>query len=252
MEIKSSTTYIGHSTMLIEMDGMRILTDPVFRNRVTILQRTWPTVPSTLYENIDAVLISHLHYDHLDFASLRLLEGSYSLIVPHGAAPIMKKNGIREFHEVSVNETFQINSIKISTTFADHNRSRLFFGPYADPIGYMINGSSKIYFPGDTRFFPEFSDLCGDIDLALMPVWGWGPDRGSTHMSPLEAAQALNLLKPRMAVPIHWGTYIPWGLHWMNWNFHTMPPLVFEAHAKKIAPQVKVQILKPGENIPAL
>jgi L-ascorbate metabolism protein UlaG (beta-lactamase superfamily) len=249
MKSRNSITYLGHSSLLIEIDGFRLLTDPIFRDRVTILKRTWPKVSEIFYHNIDTVLISHLHYDHMDFPSLRMIETPFELIVPKGSAPILHKNQFQDFREISVGETLQKGPVSITATYADHNRSRLFFGPFADAIGYMVNGSSKVYFPGDTRYVPEFSSLAGGIDLALMPVWGWGPDRGAMHMSPEEAAQALSLLKPRMAIPIHWGTYLPWGLHWNEWDFHTIPPQQFVNHAKEVAPQVDVRILTPGQSM---
>jgi L-ascorbate metabolism protein UlaG (beta-lactamase superfamily) len=122
-------------------------------------------------------------------------------------------------------------------------------GVAADCLGFIIHGGAKIYFPGDTRLFPAMADLAGDLDVALLPVWGWGPARGRMHMGPKEAAESLNLLRPRIAIPIHWGTYLPFWLSWAKPGFHYYPPLEFAARAKKDAPQVKVHILLPGESL---
>jgi len=250
MSTSARITYIGHSTVLIEMDGVRIMTDPILRNRITFLRRTRPAVTEALLRDIDLVLISHLHYDHLDVASLRMLGNNVAQIIPGGAGPILQKNGFSNLREIQIGEAIQIGRLSIRATFADHVRSRHPFGPSADCVGYVIGGGARIYFPGDTRAFPEMAALAEEkLDLALMPVWGWGPDRGRMHMGPKEAAEALNLLKPRLAVPIHWGTFIPFWLSWTRPAFHYLPPLEFAAQAKKIAHQVEVHILQPGESL---
>lgn len=247
---KSSIIYFGHSTVLIEMDGMRILTDPILRDRVSFLRRTSPAIDPTSYQDVDAVLISHLHYDHLDISSLQRLGNHYRLIAPRNSKPVLKKSGLTNADEIQIGDSIRLGSLSVRATYADHVRSRHPLGPSADCIGYLISGSACIYFPGDTRLFPQMACLAGEqIDLALVPVWGWGPNRGKMHMGPMEAAQALNLVRPRMAVPIHWGTFIPFWLRWMKPAFHYFPPLDFAAHANQIAPQVKVHVLLPGETL---
>jgi L-ascorbate metabolism protein UlaG (beta-lactamase superfamily) len=110
----------------------------------------------------------------------------------------------------------------------------------------LISGSSSVYFAGDTDIFPEMADLDSDLDVALLPVWGWGPTLGNDHMSPKRAAESLSLLKPKMAVPIHWGTFAPIGLGWIQPSFLTEPPHQFKGHANDIAPGVDVRIVDPG------
>jgi L-ascorbate metabolism protein UlaG (beta-lactamase superfamily) len=93
------------------------------------------------------------------------------------------------------------------------------------------------------------ADLAGGLDLALLPVWGWGPTIGSGHLDPRRAAEALRILKPRVAVPIHWGTLYPRGLRWLRpWQL-TNPPLEFARVADELAPEVDVRVLEPGESI---
>lgn len=250
MTAKTIVSYLGHSTILIEMDGLRILTDPILRDRISFLHRTSPAVDPRNYSGLDAILISHLHYDHLDPGSLRLVGDQPTLFGPYGSGRVLDKNGFSNHRELRIGETIQLGPISILATFADHTRTRHPMGPAADCIGFIISGTYKIYFPGDTREFPEMAGLADEkLDLALMPVWGWGPDRGRMHMGPREAAESLNLLRPRLAVPIHWGTFIPFWLKWFKPGFHYFPPLDFAAHAKKIAPQVGVHILLPGESL---
>jgi L-ascorbate metabolism protein UlaG (beta-lactamase superfamily) len=250
-QINSGTvTYLGHASVLIETNGLRILTDPILRDRISFLRRTTPTIHEAYYQDIDIVLISHLHYDHLDMQSLRKIEGACRLIVPHGTAPILEKGGIKDFQEVNIGEQLQIGPTSIQVTYADHTRSRHPMGPTADSLGFIINGDINVYFPGDTRLFPEMDSLTDEkLDIALLPVWGWGYHRGKMHMGPKEAAQALELLNPQVAVPIHWGTFIPIGLQWLKPAFYYFPPIEFASHAKKIAPHVDVRILTPGEQV---
>lgn len=240
-------TYIGHATLLVQIDDVRILTDPLLRKRVTFLYRYAPPVDPGLCQNLDAVLISHMHYDHLDFPSLRMLEAIPRLIVPAGAGSFLRKHGITQFEEVRVGDQISIGSLKVIATPADHYRRRGPFGSQADCLGFVLQGSRSVYFPGDTRYFPGMASIASDLDLALMPVWGWGYSPGRMHLNPRQAAQALAVLRPRYAIPIHWGTYAPIGSRWLKPPYLFFPPVDFASLAKKFAPQVKVQVLAPGE-----
>jgi L-ascorbate metabolism protein UlaG (beta-lactamase superfamily) len=88
-----------------------------------------------------------------------------------------------------------------------------------------------------------------NIDVALLPVWGWGPTLGAGHLNPHEAARALQLIQPKIAVPIHWGTFSPFGIHWLNLSFMSIPPRLFAHYAGEIAPNVQIEILEPGESL---
>ncbi|NIN65882.1 MAG: hypothetical protein GTO63_14550 [Anaerolineae bacterium] len=129
-----------------------------------------------------------------------------------------------------------------------HSRRRPPFGPTTDCTGFLIRGSHRIYFAGDVDVFPEMRDLGDDLNVALLPVWGWGPTLGTGHMDPLRAAQVLAQLCPCMAIPIHWGTYCLIGMEWMRPGFLSRPPRDFASYAKAQAPGVEVCILEPGES----
>jgi L-ascorbate metabolism protein UlaG (beta-lactamase superfamily) len=242
-------TYLGHASLLVEMDGMRLLTDPVFRQNIYHLRRTSPSPDAAAFRDVDAVLISHLHYDHLDIPTLKALGNDPLIYVPSGASALMEREGFRHFKEVSLGDTFNVRRVKVQAVPAYHTPSRRPLGLQADCLGFLLSGTAHIYFPGDTQIFPEMADFSQDLDLALLPVWGWGPDKGKLHMGPKEAAEALTLLKPRLAVPIHWGTYIPLGMRWMRLGFQYLPPLEFSSRAQKTSPEVEVQILTAGEAI---
>jgi L-ascorbate metabolism protein UlaG (beta-lactamase superfamily) len=112
-----------------------------------------------------------------------------------------------------------------------------------------VVGSNRVYFAGDTDVFPEMEGLVDDLDLALLPIWGWGPSLGPGHLDPGRAAEAARLLAPRLVVPIHWGTYSPLthGL-WRSPAFLHSPPTLFAAELAKRAPGVELRVLQPGES----
>ena len=246
-EHKAALTYIGHATLLIELEGMRLLTDPILRDRVAFLRRHQPqqVAPHT-FQDIDGVLISHLHHDHLDPPSLRMLGEDMPLFVPKGAGDLLRRKGFRRITEMSAGADAPLGPLRISATYAAHSPARQPFGPKADCLGYIISGRYSLYFPGDTDLFPGMDGLYEDLDVALMPVWGWGPTLGAGHMSPARAAEALSMLRPRLAIPIHWGVLRPAAMHYFTTDFLTAPPLAFAQHAAHTAPAVDVHVVEPG------
>ena len=242
-------TYGGHSTTLIELDGVRLLTDPVLRDRVAHLRRHARPVDPAHYRRVDAVLISHLHLDHLDFPSLRRLGRDTPLVVPTGAGSALSRRGFRDVVELGAGDSLALGPLTIEATRAEHSGFRPPFGPTADCLGFVVRGSRRVYFAGDTDLFPEMAALAPGLDVALLPVWGWGPNLGEGHMDPLRAAQALRLLRPRVAVPIHWGTFHPIGTVARRARFLVDPPRAFARHAEALAPEVVVRIVPPGESL---
>jgi L-ascorbate metabolism protein UlaG (beta-lactamase superfamily) len=112
----------------------------------------------------------------------------------------------------------------------------------------VIAGERRVYFAGDTDLFAEMAVLAPELDLALLPVWGWGPKVGPGHLDPVRAAEALRLLQPRMAVPIHWGTLAPF---WKRARgLAAEPALAFQRHAREVAPDVEVRVIPPGGMTP--
>jgi L-ascorbate metabolism protein UlaG (beta-lactamase superfamily) len=241
-------TYVGHATLLLETDGIRLLTDPLLRSRVTHLRRRALPVSHDLYRDIDAVLISHLHWDHFDRASLRCIDRQTRFIVPSGSARLLRREGFRQIDEVDLGDHVHVGPVAIKATYADHGNLRLPFGRKADSLGYLIKGAHTTYFPGDTDIFSGMARLSDRLDLALMPVWGWGPSLGPGHMDAERAAEALTLLQPRVAVPIHWGTFHPIGMGRLSKKVLRRPPRLFASRAARRAPGVKVLVLQPGES----
>jgi L-ascorbate metabolism protein UlaG (beta-lactamase superfamily) len=235
--------------VFVDVDGVRLLTDPLLRNRVAHLKRT-SAVSARAHRGLDAVLISHAHYDHLDVPSLERLGKKLPVVVPRGLGGLLRKRRFESVLEVEVGETIAIGSLQVRAVPAEHDRSRGPFGASGDPLGYVIAGSKTIYFAGDTDLFDGMSQL-GELDLALIPIWGWGPGLGrGAHLDPARAAEAAARIRPRVVVPIHWGTYFPIHLGLRKQPaFVDVPPLEFVAAMKVTAPEVEVRVLRPGEEL---
>jgi len=230
-------TWLGHATVLIEVGGVRLLTDPVLADRVLHLKRQVPTPERP--RDIDAVLISHLHHDHLHKPSLRGL--STTALAPTGAARYLPGYDV---HELRAGETYDVG-VPVEAVPAWHDGRRR-PGPGAeelDTLGYLVDG---VWFAGDTDYDPAMEALRGRVDCALVPVWGWGPSLGPGHLDPAGAARVIDLIAPRLAVPIHWGTFLPLGLGRRHERLLTEPPLEFAA---AVSGPTRVEVLAPGGSV---
>ena len=240
--------FVGHATVEIEVSGVVLLTDPFLRDRVGPLVRRPPSVDVAALAP-EAVLISHLDRDHLDLPSLRSLAGKPRLLVPRGGAAFARRHGFDSVTELAVGESTSINGLDVTAVPAVHDGRRAPYGPTAEAIGYLITGSSRVYFAGDTDLFDGMADLSDALDLALIPITGWGPTLPAGHLDPERAARALTLLRPRMAVPIHWGTLHPLGLGRFMSHQLSESPHEFARQAARLAPGVEVRVLAPGESL---
>lgn len=230
--------------MLIEHGGVRLLTDPVLRARVAHLRRhgAAPAVPA----EVDAVLLSHLHYDHLDLPSLGMLPSDVRVLAPAGAGAVLRPAGVRQVEELVPGDVTAVGGLRVEATPAEHDDRRRPLGPRATPIGFVVRAQPSVYFAGDTGMFPEIAALA-PVDAALLPVAGWGPRLGLGHMDSEAAARAAALLRPAVAVPIHWGTLHPRGRRRGDW--FDRPPHEFAARVAELAPEVDVTILEPGGSL---
>jgi len=232
-------TWLGHSTVVIDLDGTRLLTDPTLRRRVVHLRRDDSVEPG----RVAGVLVSHVHFDHLDLPSLLRLERSLPVVVPRGAGDLVRRRGLENVVEVEAGERLELGTLVVRVTHADHEAARGPLGVRAPSLGYTIEGSRSVYFAGDTGLF-EGMRAIGPVDVALLPVAGWGPTLPPGHLNPESAAEALRLLRPDVAVPIHWGTFrTPFGR-----RPDSAPAVAFARAAAELAPSVEVRVLRIGES----
>ena len=130
---------------------------------------------------------------------------------------------------------------------ADHDGRRYPLGPRSESVGYLLRGTRTVYFAGDTGVFERMAELAGKLDVALLPVAGWGRTLGPGHMDALDAARATRLLRPRIAIPIHWGTFRPIGRSERRLTIGDGPAREFAARVGELEPASEVRIVAPGE-----
>jgi L-ascorbate metabolism protein UlaG (beta-lactamase superfamily) len=239
-------TWWGHATATIDDGGTSVLTDPVLRGRLAHLYRRCGPLPPV--SKPTAVVISHLHADHCDVASLRVLPASTRLIVPRGAGAFLRRKlgGDRDLTEVAAGDEVTVGGLRIRAVPALHAGSRTPGSRVRAPaLGYVVSGRRAVWFAGDTGLFDGMAQI-GPVDLALVPVWGWSWTLGPGHLGPAEAAEAVRRVGAEWAVPIHWGTLWPVGCNRVRPDRFTDPGHEFARHAATTAPGLKVRVLSPG------
>jgi L-ascorbate metabolism protein UlaG (beta-lactamase superfamily) len=215
-------TFVNHSTVLIQQGGCNILTDPTWSERASPFSWAGPRrrrQPGIAWENlppIDAVLLSHNHYDHLDLPTLRRLatRATSRFIVPARQAALLRAQKIGPVHELDWGESFSLGNVTIHSVPAVHFSSRTMFDRNRTLwCGYTIKTPERlVYFAGDTAFgnhFAAIRERFGPPDLALLPIGAYEPRwfMSRVHMSPEEAIGAHAILGARTTIAIHHGTF---------------------------------------------
>jgi L-ascorbate metabolism protein UlaG (beta-lactamase superfamily) len=237
--------FVGHATALIDIGGVRVLTDPFLRSRLGPLQRHGP-LPDPAELEADVVVISHGHPDHFDEQSLQRLPGHPVLVVPRGLGARCSRIGAREVVEIGADEVVEVAGVSIQAVPARHWISP--GAPRAQPVGYVLDHGARVYFAGDTGRYPQMRDVAGGVDLALLPVWTWGPHLGPGHLGPRSAAEVARDIGAATVVPIHWGTLYPRHLHRVWRRALVEPGDRFAVFARRLAPHVDVRVMRPGES----
>ena len=236
-------TWLGHSTVVVDLDGTRVVTDPVLRRRIWHLRRD-AAVEDVGLRRLDAILISHTHFDHLDIRSLNRLDRRLTVVVPRGAGRLLRGRGFDRTVELEAGDELELGAVRIRATHAEHASSRWPFTSRTPSLGYVVEGRARVYFAGDTDLFDAMRELA-PVDVALVPIWGWGRRIGPGHLGPATAVEALRLLRPKVAVPIHWGTF--------RTPRATRPDASvadeFERRAAELAPDVEIRRLAIGETL---
>ncbi|MFF3499382.1 MBL fold metallo-hydrolase [Streptomyces sp. NPDC003247] len=246
-------TWWGHATCTVEDSDVRVLTDPLFARRLAHLRRRRGALPPPDARRADVVLVSHLHSDHLHVPSLARLAPGTRLLVPRGApraVPGLRRLTHLRLGEMAPGEETSVGDVRIRAVPALHDGRRLPVGPHRCPaLGYVVEGAARTYFAGDTGLFEDMAEEVGPVDVALLPVGGWGPYLGEGHLDAGRAAEALARLAPRSAVPVHYGTYWPIGLDAVRPHEFHAPGDEFVRRAAQRAPEVAVHRLGHGESV---
>jgi len=238
-------TWLGHSTVLIDLDGTRAITDPMLRRRVAHLIRA-RKVADVAFEAVDVALVSHAHRDHLDVPSLERIGRDVTVVVPRGVRPLLADRGFSDVVEVVEGSELELGRIRLRATYAEHAAGRGPLGAKSAALGYLLEGSRRVYFAGDTDLFDGMEGLAAGLDVAILPIAGWGPRLPPGHLDAERAAQAVAMLRPRRVIPIHWGTYRPM---YTRASLATSEAAArFAARVGELAPDVEVQVLLVGES----
>jgi L-ascorbate metabolism protein UlaG (beta-lactamase superfamily) len=249
----TQVTWWGHSTVWLEDSGVRLLTDPLLTDGLAHLRRRAGPAPA-LPGAPDAVLLSHLHADHFHLPSLRLVPGEPTLIVPRGAAAFVARGLGRAAAgrcvELGPGEETTVGPVGIRAVPAAHDGAR---GPWsrhrAATVGFVVQGETRTWYAGDTGLHDAMSDLA-PLDLALIPVGGWGPTLAAAgHLDAVDAAEALRRVQAARAVPVHYGTFWPVGMGNIRRHMFAEPGAAFARHAARTAPDTRVHVLAHGETL---
>lgn len=221
-----TVTWVGHASLLIQLNGLNVLTDPMWSARASPVQFAGPkrwVPPGIAFDDLpplDVVLQSHNHYDHLDDFTVRQLARRHPeafWVTPLGLASFVKQRGVPADAVVELDwwQEHGMDSLRITATPAMHFSSRG-IGDRGDTLwcGFALRAASgrNVFFAGDTGFHPDFGEIgsrCGPFDLALLPIGAYEPRwfMRYLHMNPEEAVEAFRALEARVMVPIHWGTF---------------------------------------------
>lgn len=217
--IDPTITWIGHSTFFIQLSGLNLLVDPVWANRMGFQNRLAPAgIPIEDLPEIDIVLISHGHYDHLHFGSIQKLKGRPLFLIPIGLGKTFKRHGLFHFQEFEWWQSYTNSNIHITFVPAQHWTRRTLFDTNTSLWGGWVMGISQdqeseltIYFVGDTGYFRGFKEI-GDqyqIDYVLMPIGAYEPEwfMSKQHVTPEEAIQGFIDCKANFFVPMHYGAF---------------------------------------------
>jgi L-ascorbate metabolism protein UlaG (beta-lactamase superfamily) len=244
-------TWLGHSTVVVDIDGARVLTDPLLRRHAGLLRRSAPPpVPGT-WQRPDAVLLSHLHHDHAEVSSLRLLRGAPLMSDPENVAWLRRRK-LAPALPLGHTWTPVAPGVEVRQVPAEHAHRPMPHRPNAANGHLVRGGSGTVWLAGDTELYPEMEALPGlaggRVDVALVPVWGWGPRLSGGHLTPTDAARAVAMTRARFAVPVHWGTLHPPLSTRFRRSWFDLPGRWFAEAVAEGCPGATAVVLDPGQS----
>ena len=249
-------TFIGHSSFFLQIDGRKVLIDPVFSKRLILLRRQrYPGVLLEELPSIDLVLLTHAHMDHLDLSSLRrvvritrrLTGGTPEVVVPRGVEDLVENLGFSRVHRLDWWQETSVKGLKVTMTPCKHWGARLFRDMHRGYGGYVVEGGGhSVYHSGDSAYFDGFREIGKRLkpEVALLPIGAYFPDsHRAVHTSPEEAVQAFIELGAEEMIPMHFGTF-RLGREPMD-----EPLKRLRAEADRLHIKGKLKVLEEGETI---
>ncbi|WP_294407120.1 MBL fold metallo-hydrolase [uncultured Clostridium sp.] len=204
----NSVNWYGHATIIINLYDKVIITDPVLCSMLGYFKRVVDRPSNMKSLDIDYILLSHGHMDHLHFPSLMKLNKNSVVIAPKGYKRILKLLGFKKVFILHPGDIYKDDFIKITAFEADHDGRRFYLGIDNESISYLIERKDKsVFFAGDTALTKNFKGI--KCNVALMPVGCYKPDRFSyMHCTPQQSYEMFKMMDSKVMIPIHYKTFI--------------------------------------------
>jgi L-ascorbate metabolism protein UlaG (beta-lactamase superfamily) len=209
---KVAVTWIGHASFLLQFSNHNLLIDPNWARWLKVIKRLkHPGVALKHLPDIDLVMVTHAHFDHLDRRTLRKVAADQPIVVPFEVGNLVHDLGFRSVHELGYWESYRMGGLRVTMTPCHHWGARVLHDSHRGFGGYIMQtGGRTIYHCGDTAYFPGFKEIGRrfDIDVALLPIGAYdAPSGREVHMNPEQAVAAFSDLRAKVMVPMHYGTF---------------------------------------------
>lgn len=207
-----AVTWWGHASATVETGPTRVAVDPLLTDRLFHLVRHTAS-PAAGAVDADLVLVSHLHHDHCHLPSLGRFGADVPILVPRGGERLLARLGPERLVPVEPGDVVERAGVRVEVLAATHDgRRHPWSRAQAPALGFRVEGAAgSWWYPGDTELRDDMRTVA-PVELALVPVGGWGPTLEDGHLHPEHAAEAVGRVGARWAVPVHWGTFWPTGL----------------------------------------
>jgi L-ascorbate metabolism protein UlaG (beta-lactamase superfamily) len=253
--------WLGHASVVLDLSGVRVLTDPLLRRHAGLLRRRGAAPTPAHWAGPDLVLVSHLHHDHAELGSLHLLP-PVPVLAAGANAHWLREHGVPGAVGLAEQGWWPLPgpgdgprpgdaAVRVRRVPAVHGHRPMPHRPNV-VTGFVLRTASRtIWFAGDTGPFPAIRDLPmlagAPLDLAIVPVGGWGPRLSGGHLDPVQAAAAVAECGARAALPVHWGTLHPPAGRQLPPGWMDRAGAAFAAACARLAPDCRVLLLEPGQ-----
>ena len=241
-------TWIGHASFFIQFPEHAILIDPNWAKWHGIVKRErLPGLHIDAVPEVDLILVSHAHFDHLHKPSLRTLKARQGIVVPQGSRSLVKRLGFDSVHEMAIWDELSFEEMDVVHTPSHHWGARYIHDTHRDYGGYIVKaGGRSVFHCGDSAYFDEFKEIGKrhEVDIALMPIGAYdAPSGRDVHMNPEEAVQAFADLGANLMIPMHYGTFPLGG------EQHSEPVERLLAEAERLGIRDRVIVPQEGEAV---